>query len=145
MATQQPRRLVRGLIVWADIPDPAGRNPKKRPVVLLTSEDEVPTGDPLVAVGITGTLPNPLPPDYVLLPWHRSGHPYTGLKKKSAAWCRWVATVPLTADLEVMGRVPDRAFEAIAAQVRAIHEAQLAAEADSPTGPDAPDDAQPPA
>src|SRR2546423_267685 len=60
MTARKPRKLVRGLIVWAETPDPAGRNPKERPVVLLTSEDEVPAGNPLIAVGITGTLATPL-------------------------------------------------------------------------------------
>jgi len=119
MAAREPRKLVRGLIVWATTPDPAGRNPKKRPVVLLTSQDEVPPGNPLIGVGVTGTLPAPLPPDYVLIPWHRSRHPYTGLNKKCAAWCSWRVTIPLTDDVQVMGRVPDNAFVEICEKVKA--------------------------
>jgi hypothetical protein len=119
MAARKPRKLVRGLIVWATTPDPAGRNPKKRPVVLLTSQDEVPPGDPLIGVGVTGTLPAPLPADFVLLPWHRSHHPYTGLNKKCAAWCSWRVTIPLDDELEVMGRVPDGVFAEICEKVKA--------------------------
>jgi hypothetical protein len=119
---------------------PAGRNPKERPVVLLTSEDEVPAGEPLIAVGITGTLATPLPPDFVLLPWHRSRHPQTGLNKKSAAWCSWLVTIQITEDLEVMGRVPDKEFAEICAKVKAIQEARETQE-DSPPqpGPQPPD------
>lgn len=143
MTARKPRKLVRGLIVWALTPDPAGRNPKERPVVLLTSEDEVPTGNPLIAVGITGTLPTPLPPDYVLLPWHRSGHPYTGLNKKCAAWCAWRVTVPLTGDIEVMGRVPDKEFAEICAKVNAIQEARMATRENSSSQPATPPKAEP--
>jgi mRNA-degrading endonuclease toxin of MazEF toxin-antitoxin module len=124
MTARKPRKLVRGLIIWATTPDPAGRNPKRRPVVLLTSQEEVPAGNPLIGVGITGTLPAPLPSDYVLLPWHRSRHPYTGLTKKCAAWCNWRVTIPPNDELEVMGRVPDNVFAEICNKVKAAIDAQ---------------------
>ena len=120
MSARRATSLVRGLIVRASTADPAGRNPKKRPVVLLTSENEVPAGEPLIGIGITGSLPNPLAPEYVLLPWHRAKHPFTGLNKKCAARCRWRITIPITDDLEAIGRVPDKVFAEICTMVNTI-------------------------
>jgi mRNA-degrading endonuclease toxin of MazEF toxin-antitoxin module len=108
------------LIVWAVALDPAGRNPKARPLVLLVGEDEVRADAPLLAVGITGTLPTPLPDGYVLLPWDRAGHRQTGLKKKSAAVCNWIVRVAPSGSLQVIGRAPNAQFAEICQKVQAI-------------------------
>jgi mRNA-degrading endonuclease toxin of MazEF toxin-antitoxin module len=117
-------KLVPGLIVRAEVLDSEGRNSKSRPLVLLTGEDDTPAGEPLIAVAISGTLPRRLPAHYVLLPWHRAGHPQTGLKKKCAAVCNWFSKVNGTESVEVMGRVPDPVFEEIRQKVRTVHEQQ---------------------
>lgn len=111
-----------GLIVRAEVPDSAGRNPKVRPVVLISGEDDTPANEPLIAVAISSTLPTPLPDYYVLLPWTRAGHPQTGLKKKCAAVCNWLPKVNRSESLQVMGRVPDPNFEEIRQKVRAFHQ-----------------------
>jgi mRNA-degrading endonuclease toxin of MazEF toxin-antitoxin module len=120
MARESRRRpiLEPGLIVWAEIVDPQGRNPKARPVVLLTGKEDTRADDPLTAVAITATLPKPLPDFYVLLPWHRSGHPMTGLKKRCAAACNWIAEVQQSVDLEVIGRLPDQHFADVLAAIK---------------------------
>jgi hypothetical protein len=110
------------LIVRAEVLDSEGRNLKPRPLVLLTGEDDTPANAPLIAVAITGTLPKRLPDHYVRLPWHRAGHPETGLKKKCAAVCNWFTKVNRSETPEVMGRVPDGQFEEIREKVRAFHE-----------------------
>jgi mRNA-degrading endonuclease toxin of MazEF toxin-antitoxin module len=136
MTTRKERNLRRGLIVWATVPDAAGRNPKKRPMILLTSEDEVPPGAPLLGVGITGTLPVPLPPDHVPLPWHRARHPFTGLTKKCAACCSWIALVTVTDEVEVMGRVPDKEFADICLKVKTIQALQSGAKPEGSSSAD---------
>jgi hypothetical protein len=113
--------LVRGMIVWAWTVDSAGCNPKSRPAVLLFSEDEVPPGEPLPAIAITGTLPKPLPSDYVELPWHRSRHPRTGLNKRCAAVCGWKMLVTPGDEVRILGRVPDSLFQEICSKVQAMH------------------------
>ncbi len=119
---RNPSKLVAGLVVRAEVADPQGRNPKSRPLVLLTGDSDTPADAPFIAVAITGTLPKPLPEHYVLLPWHRSGHPQTGLKKKCAAACNWFTNVVRSSSVQVMGRVPDKVFAAILESVRAFRD-----------------------
>lgn len=56
-------------IVFAEILDPNGQNPKTRRFVVLTPDIELSAGSPIVVAGVTGTLPNPLTADYVKLPY----------------------------------------------------------------------------
>jgi hypothetical protein len=95
-----------GSITWIEIADPNGVNRKQRPVIVLTRNDEIRRNSDLHVVTISGTLPEPLTDEYVLLPWHRSGHPRTGLKKPCAAVCSWLVVVPQSAVIEVTGITP---------------------------------------
>src|SRR5271166_1103577 len=56
-------------IIFAEVLDPNGQNPKTRRVVVLTPDIELAAGSPIVVAGVTGTLPNPLTADYVRLPY----------------------------------------------------------------------------
>jgi len=98
--------LQQGRIVWASVRDPNGRNPKERPAVIITATDEITDDKPFVAVAITNTLENPLPPDCVELPWHRNKHPRTGLKKRCAAHCKWLIVIEAKDVKECAGIVP---------------------------------------
>src|SRR5260370_8727024 len=60
------------------------KNFKERPAVILTSEEDVPPGEPLIAVAATSRLSKPFPPDYVSLPWHRKKHAGTQLNHPTA-------------------------------------------------------------
>jgi hypothetical protein len=51
-------------------------------------------------------VPEPLPHDDVLLPWHAQGHARTGLNRKYAAVCTWVARIRQTDIRDVAGAVP---------------------------------------
>jgi mRNA-degrading endonuclease toxin of MazEF toxin-antitoxin module len=100
-------KVDRGCIVQARVLDAQHRNPKVRPVVIVTSATDLDPGDPHLAVAITGTLPLPLPSDYVELPWHSQKHPRTGLTKPSAAACGWLVEVMEEDMVRICGRVPD--------------------------------------
>jgi mRNA-degrading endonuclease toxin of MazEF toxin-antitoxin module len=50
-----------GDIVFAEVSHPNGLNPKIRRVVVLTPDTALAAGYPIVVVGVTGTLPDPLP------------------------------------------------------------------------------------
>src|SRR5690242_18050361 len=94
-----------GQIVWAEIADANGVR-KMRPVVIVTAGDRITPSGPLEVVAITSRLPQPLPADHVLLPWHTQGHPRTGLNRKCAAVCSWLARI-LPSDIQgVAGLVP---------------------------------------
>jgi len=82
-------------IIFAEVLDPNGQNPKTRRVVVLTPDDELAARSPIVVAVVTGTLPNPLTEDYVMLPYKNppGRHPKTGLTKAAAVLCTWVVTI----------------------------------------------------
>ncbi len=90
-------------IIFAEVLDPNGQNPKTRRVVVLTPDDELAAGSPIVVAGVTGSLPNPLTADFVMLPYRNppGRHPKTGLTKAAAVHCSWV--VPITPN-DIKGR-----------------------------------------
>jgi mRNA-degrading endonuclease toxin of MazEF toxin-antitoxin module len=94
-ATSFPIRYADILFV-ENVLDPNGQNPKTRRVVILTPDDTIATGSPIVAGAITGTLPDPLTNDYVMLPYKNppgTRHPRTGLTKKAAVLCSWLVII----------------------------------------------------
>jgi hypothetical protein len=97
-------------IIFAEgVLDPNGQNPKTRRVVVLTPDAELAAGFPIVAAAVTGTLPDPLTADYVLLPYKNppgARHPKTGLTKKAAVLCTWLVTVTPNDVLGRSGFVP---------------------------------------
>ncbi len=105
--------LQQGRIIWVTVRDPNGENPKERPAVIVTATEEIRPEQPFVAVAITGTLPRPLPPEYVELPWHRSGHPRTGLRKRCAAVCTWLIETQARDVKDCGGIVPESQMRAI--------------------------------
>ena len=115
MATQ----IRLGQIIWAEIADANGFR-KARPAVVMTASDQISPSGLLELVAITSFLPDPLPDDHVLLPWHAQGHPRTGLNRKSAAVCSWVAVIPASAVEDVTGVVPGPLLLEIIAKRKAI-------------------------
>lgn len=94
-----------GQIVWADLADANGVR-KARPAVVITPSDRITASGPLEVVAITSRLPQPLPGDHILLPWHARGHPRTRLNRKCAAVCSWLARIAPTDIQSVAGIVP---------------------------------------
>lgn len=98
--------LRQGQIVWVEIRDSAGRNPKCRPAVVLTKTSEIHDGEPIVVVAATGRIDQPLPKHHVALPWMHSRHPVTGLYKPCVAVCDWLAEIEPSQVISVGGNVP---------------------------------------
>ncbi len=86
-----PPALRCGQIVWTEVAD-ANSVRKARPVIIVTPDDRLTESGPLEVVAITSRLPQPLPSDHVLLPWHAQGHPRTRLNRRCAAVCTWFGT-----------------------------------------------------
>jgi hypothetical protein len=82
-------------IIFAEVLDPNGQNPKTRRVVVLTPDTELATGFPVVVAGVTGTLPSTRTAEYVKLPYKNppGRHPKTGLTKEAAVLCTWVVSI----------------------------------------------------
>lgn len=82
-------------ILFAEVLDPNGQNRKTRRVVVITPDAELAAGFPIVVAAVTGTLPNPLTADYVMLPYKNppGHHPKTGLTKAAAVLCTWLVAI----------------------------------------------------
>lgn len=94
-----------GSIVWVEIPDPNGFV-KLRPGVVVTPTERITEGRLLHVVAITSRLSEPLSSDQIPLPWHAQGHPRTGLNRKCAAVCSWLAEIKSSSIREIGGIVP---------------------------------------
>ena len=107
-----------GRIVWAEIADANGF-PKSRPLVIVTPSERITPTAPLDVLAVTSRVPDPLPDDHVLLPWHAQGHPRTGLKRKCAVVCTWVARMRHTDVRQIAGVVPGALMLEILSKVTA--------------------------
>ena len=105
-----------GQIIWAEIADANGIA-KSRPAVIITPDDQITPGGTFQVVAVTSTLADPLPADHVLLPWHAQGHPRTGLNRKCAAVCSWLANLTDKDVQSIAGKAPGPVFAQIAAKI----------------------------
>ncbi len=112
-------------ILFAHLPDPNGRNPKIRRVVVLTPDSAMAAGYPIVVATVTGTLPNPLTADYVRLPYKNppGRYPKTGLTKEAAVLCTWIAPVSLQDIRGRSGFVPPAAMAIVHSKTEATAKA----------------------
>jgi mRNA-degrading endonuclease toxin of MazEF toxin-antitoxin module len=74
------------------VPDPNGLA-KRRPLAVITSDDEIAAAPRVAAVAVTTTFRDPPPPDRFALPWDPPDRSATGLRRKSFAVCGWVVAV----------------------------------------------------
>lgn len=86
-------RLQQGRIVWVELLDPQGRNPKVRPAVVVTATPEITDGREIVVAAMSTQLDQSRPEVSVELPWDRAGHPKTKLTRRNVV-CDWLVTVP---------------------------------------------------
>jgi hypothetical protein len=109
--------IPRGTVILANVFDPQGRNPKERPLVVVEDFEE---GDPGVfCVAVTSALPNPIPAEYVTLPWHRDRRvSRTGLTARCAAVCTWRVMVTQEQVVARLGQVPNQALLQIVTQIQ---------------------------
>jgi mRNA-degrading endonuclease toxin of MazEF toxin-antitoxin module len=108
-----------GRIVWVDMAD-ANDMRKLRPAVIVTPNDRITPTPLLDVIAVTSRLSEPLPPEHVLLPWHARGHPRTGLNRRCAAVCTWVARIKHEDIQEVAGVVPGAVMLEIVSKVTAL-------------------------
>ena len=103
------------VVVVTDMLDPNGVNPKDRPAVVVSPSDELDAGRPVIVAAISTLRPGLVPEDHVPLPWHPHGHARTGLKTNCAVVCRWLEKVEPSRIARVIGIVPGRRLEEVAA------------------------------
>jgi mRNA-degrading endonuclease toxin of MazEF toxin-antitoxin module len=104
--------IVRGML------DPNGVNPKDRPCVVVTRDEDLDAGAPVVVVAISTLLPGPLPRDIVLIPYHPQGRGRTGLKTRCAAVPAGMEVVDSSRIGPTVGHAPPKQLGAIAEILR---------------------------
>ena len=108
------------------VPDSAGGNPKGRRVVILTPDDALAAGFPIVAAPVTTQIP-PVPgPDHVLLPFCNppgTRHPATGLTRRAGIVVTWLVVVNPAAIDGYSGYVPRRTMAIVQARTEAAAKA----------------------
>ena len=67
--------LCRGRIVWVELPDPQGRNPKCRPAVIVTPSADIKPDGEVWVVAISSQTDAAPAEVQVELPWDRRDHP----------------------------------------------------------------------
>jgi mRNA-degrading endonuclease toxin of MazEF toxin-antitoxin module len=110
--------LCRGRIVWVELLDPLGRNPKCRPAVIVTPDAEIQPDGEVWVVAISSQLDAAPAADQVELPWDRRGHPKTKLKERCAAVCSWMIKVSVASIQESAGIVPGRQLLDILSRIK---------------------------
>lgn len=109
--------LQQGSVVWLTVLDPAGRNPKKRPAVVLTRTSEIVDGGRVVVACATTRIDRPLPENQVPLPWSANGSARTGLRRPCVVVCDWLYVADLTCIEQIGGVVPARVLQEILARL----------------------------
>jgi mRNA-degrading endonuclease toxin of MazEF toxin-antitoxin module len=111
-AMSKSAALVQGRIVWAEVADANGFR-KLRPGVIVTAMAKIAQADVLDIVAVTSRIPDPLPDDYVELPWHPARHPITGLNRRCAAVCHWISTIAPADIHDFAGTLPGKCLSQI--------------------------------
>ena len=112
--------LTQGCIIRANVFDQRGRNPKVRPLVVVTATSELTSSSSFFAVAIAGRFSEPLADDEVMLPWHRDGLSRTRLCKPCVANCSWLCEIKEEDVVEIKGVVPPVQMEKIVEIVREL-------------------------
>lgn len=131
------QRLVTGRIVWTNIADANGIV-KVRPAVIVTPTARLSGALAFDVVAISSRLPKPLPEDHVLLPWHPTGHPRTGLNRNCAAVCTWLAQIKENDIQDVAGLVPTAVMNTILDKIAAAIPPPLPPPSEEPLPPKSP-------
>jgi mRNA-degrading endonuclease toxin of MazEF toxin-antitoxin module len=106
-----------GRIVWVEVPDPQGRDPKRRPAVIITPTEEIQPDGQVTIVAISTSFTEAPAEVQVELPWDAKGTSKTQLRRRSWAVCSWLATVSLSSVIEYRGIVPPRQMIEIRAKL----------------------------
>jgi hypothetical protein len=109
-----------GRVVWVAIPDPQGRNPKRRPAIILTPTDQItPDGDVWV-IGITTKFGQAPPEVQTELQYDPRGNCRSGLREQSWAVATWVMQVPVSSIEAYGGTIPGPQMAEIHSKINAL-------------------------
>ncbi len=126
-----PRLPQLGSVIWAELEDANGFS-KVRPAVVVTPTAEIAIAGSVRVLAITTRLPDPLPADHLLLPWHRDGKTRSGLRRKCAAVTSWQAPVRVDGVREVVGILPPNVIDDLLTKIAAYMQPSPAGEGSKP-------------
>lgn len=110
--------LSQGQVIDIETTDPCGRNKKRRPVVVLTDTDQLPGADEFVVAAISTQFSDPLPSNWIPLPWSRDGRGRSGLSKPCVVKCDWIRRVTRQEVVFIRGWLPATLMDEIMRAVR---------------------------
>lgn len=102
-----PAIVLGQIVVVGNVVDQAGRNPKDRPVVIISNPNDPENPDTAAGVAISRQYHARPAELCVKLPWQRSRHPRTQLRDDCAAICDWIVEFNFSEIRKIGGRVPD--------------------------------------
>lgn len=109
-----------GRVVWVTIADPQGRNPKRRPAVILTPTDDIAEGGEIDVVGITTSFELAPAEVQTELQFDPRGSCRSGLRERSWAVATWVMRLPVAAIESYGGTIPGRQMAEIHRKIAAL-------------------------
>ena len=117
--------LHQGRIVWVELLDPQGRNPKRRPAVVLTPTAEIRNDGEVVVAALSSQIDQSPPDVSVPVPWQPNGHPKTKLNRQNVVVCTWLVTLPVASIqlTDVGGVVPFAQMARVLEIVRSLQNA----------------------
>ena len=111
-------RLVLGRVVWANVPDPQGRNPKSRRCVVISDFDPIAPPAEVTVVYVTSSVNESYADEYVKL--KHGPRCLTSFTKPSAAHCIGVYKLPASEVTPDRGIVEPTFVEAIRQRIDAL-------------------------
>jgi mRNA-degrading endonuclease toxin of MazEF toxin-antitoxin module len=73
--------------VWVELLDPQGRNPKRRPAVVITPTADIRADDEVVVAALSSQTDQSPSEVSVPVPWQTGGHPRTTLNRPNVVVC----------------------------------------------------------
>lgn len=106
--------------IWVRLADPQGRNPKRRPAIILTPTDEIKADGDVWVVGVSTTFELAPPEVQTELQFDPRGTCRSGLRERCWAVATWVAKVSLLDVEEYAGVIPGRQMIEIRRKIGAL-------------------------
>ena len=110
-----------GRVIWVELLDPQGRNPKCRPAIIITPTDDITPDGEVRVVAISTSLDAAPPEVQVALQFDPRGACRTGLREQCVAVCNWVVRIPVASIREYVGTVPGKTMYEIGEKVKRVN------------------------
>ena len=107
-----------GRVIWVELLDPQGRNPKCRPAVIITPTDEITPDGEVRVVGISTQLDAGPHEVQVPLQYDPRAACRSGLREQCVAVCNWIVRIPVVSIRDYAGTIPGKTMHEIGEKVK---------------------------